>query len=544
MCGTLEIKGLTPELDSLVTFFEGEIVGEVGSPGFRTGRFGATEFDDLKHWRRFPAFTRNRLERGLVKPELNLRASKNKPYVFLRLKEKHVVNHRVEAIHGASYAGFYYCCLDCEPSIVPLDTPSPPLHRAISPPGRQQGGPRARRPSAAAASGRPARPEPSLLAQTRPSGPRPGPPSTTLSPPPSVINLPAPLSVAAPPPALSLTRPIPDRPLAARRTSSGSISYAAAVRGEPVPAASSASAASPVPELSTSFASSSSSSSAMSMSPPPPVIEVSEPSRPGSADLPTPKVEFPEPAFSVFGAPLESPAPSLPPTIWQAVVADAGGPYSSSSIQAAAAASSYVRPASEVTASPTEDDAQWPVPGSASGGGTNITIQPSARTTPPPRPPAALRRMSTDVANVLAKAGGPWGRRGYLERSGREEGEKGDGRGDAAMVEGEEDELGGFDDRGLRTWTEATISGVSPWLSRDRIIDGAPRDTRADRQIAAFPLNCSSTSTTARRRTKSCPSATFRRTAAGAPILPSGDRPPSSSECPSSSCRICSQLER
>ena len=110
VCGTLEIKGLTPELDSLVTFFEGEIVGEVGSPGFRTGRFGATEFDDLKHWRRFPAFTRNRLERSLIKPELNLRSAKNKPYVFLRLKERFVVNHRIEAIHGASYAGFYYCC--------------------------------------------------------------------------------------------------------------------------------------------------------------------------------------------------------------------------------------------------------------------------------------------------------------------------------------------------------------------------------------------------------------------------------------------------
>jgi hypothetical protein len=110
VCGTLEIKGLTPELDSLVTFFEGEIVGEVGSPGFRTGRFGATEFDDLKHWRRFPAFTRNRLERSLIKPELNLRTAKNKPYVFLRLKERFVVNHRIEAIHGASYAGFYYCC--------------------------------------------------------------------------------------------------------------------------------------------------------------------------------------------------------------------------------------------------------------------------------------------------------------------------------------------------------------------------------------------------------------------------------------------------
>lgn len=111
--GTLEIKGLTPELESLVTFFEGEIVGEVGGPGFRTKNYGATEVDDLKHWRRFPAFTRNRLEHQLVKPGLHLRNAHGRPFVFMRLKEQFVTSHRVEAIHGASYAGFYYCCAYC-----------------------------------------------------------------------------------------------------------------------------------------------------------------------------------------------------------------------------------------------------------------------------------------------------------------------------------------------------------------------------------------------------------------------------------------------
>lgn len=83
----------------------------MGGPGFRTGKYGATEVDDLKHWRRFPAFTRNRLEHQLVKPDLNLRNARNRPYLFMRLKERFVVNHRVEAIHGASYAGFYYACM-------------------------------------------------------------------------------------------------------------------------------------------------------------------------------------------------------------------------------------------------------------------------------------------------------------------------------------------------------------------------------------------------------------------------------------------------
>lgn len=443
MCGTLEIKGLTPELDSLVTFFEGEIVGEVGSPGFRTGRFGATEFDDLKHWRRFPAFTRNRLERGLIKPELNLRTSKNKPYVFLRLKEKHVVNHRVEAIHGASYAGFYYCCesaalslrgqaradehrlagLDCEPSIVPLDSQAAPLHRGISPPSRTLMPTRARRTSSAGARGRP---EPSLLAQTRPIAPR-TPSTSRLSPPPVVVNLPA---VPNGQTALPLVAPAPSRPAQPRRTSSGSISYAAAVRGEAMSTSPS------LPELSSSPTASTSSGSPVTPPSIPPVIQVSEPSRPASTDLPTPKAEFPEPAFSIF-APLDSTAPSLPP-IWQAVAA---GPFSPSYN-----AAHFGQPAGPST-SPTDEE--WPVP-----------VQTTSQVTPPPRPPAALRRMSSDVATVLAKAQGVFGERG---RSGRIGGRKSAfpySAADEDFYGDETDEQGGFDDRGLRSWTEATISGV------------------------------------------------------------------------------------
>ncbi|GAA5989140.1 hypothetical protein JCM10908_001179 [Rhodotorula pacifica] len=453
VCGTLEIKGLTPELDSLVTFFEGEIVGEVGSPGFRTGRFGATEFDDLKHWRRFPAFTRNRLERGLVKPELNLRAAKNKPFVFLRLKERFVVNHPIEAIHGASYAGFYYCCLDCEPSIVPLDSPSMPIHRGISPPSRQAGLPsssRGRRESSTSSRGRP---EPSLLAQTRP------PSSTTsrtpsrarLSPPQVVVNLPSSVTGPLPP---ALTAPTPSRPAQPRRTSSGSISYAAAVRGEaPIPLPSSPSSSpTSLPDLSSSLSSASPSSSSSSAgSPhPPPVIEISEPSRPASTDLPTPKVEYPEPAFSIF-APLDSTAPSLPP-IWQAVAA---GPFSPSYN-----AAHFGQPAGPST-SPTDEE--WPVPIPAAS--TTAAVQ---QVTPPPRPPAALRRMSSDVASVLAKAQARHGRGrlpalsagaagGRRKSAFRFEGEEGDVFADEEEEDADAPE--GFDDRGLRSWTEATISG-------------------------------------------------------------------------------------
>ncbi|GAA5846489.1 hypothetical protein JCM3766R1_002507 [Sporobolomyces carnicolor] len=143
LAGTLEIRNLTPELDSLVTFFEGEIVSEHG-PGFLTANYGATKEDDMRHWRRFPPFMRNRLEQQmLATPNLNLRGASKKPYLFMRWKERFVLPERkIDAIHGASFAGLYYVCLDFEPSSSELfaeaASHSPhPHHRALSsPPSR------------------------------------------------------------------------------------------------------------------------------------------------------------------------------------------------------------------------------------------------------------------------------------------------------------------------------------------------------------------------------------------------------------------------
>ncbi|GAA5950051.1 hypothetical protein JCM21900_001377 [Sporobolomyces salmonicolor] len=129
LTGTLEIKGLTPELESLVTFFEGEIIGETG-PGFLTNKYGATELDDMRHWRRFPPFTRNRLEEQMIKPNLNLRGAVNRPYLFMRWKERFVVPRDL-SIHGASFAGIYYASeiptpkSEVEPSFAALSL-SPP----------------------------------------------------------------------------------------------------------------------------------------------------------------------------------------------------------------------------------------------------------------------------------------------------------------------------------------------------------------------------------------------------------------------------------
>ncbi|SCV69479.1 BQ2448_2499 [Microbotryum intermedium] len=135
LSGMLQIRHLTPELESLVTFFEGEIIGD--KTGFLTSRWGASEADDMKHWSRFPAFSKA-LRSSLVKPNLTFKQHSNRPFLFMRWKEQFVVpSSHAQNIHGASFAGFYYLCLDFD---MPSDgayappesarTSSPPLRGA------------------------------------------------------------------------------------------------------------------------------------------------------------------------------------------------------------------------------------------------------------------------------------------------------------------------------------------------------------------------------------------------------------------------------
>ncbi|PWZ02808.1 hypothetical protein BCV70DRAFT_152868, partial [Testicularia cyperi] len=108
LCGYLNIRGLTEDWPELTTYFDAEIIGD--RYGFVTGKWGATEADDLKHWARFPPF--RPLRSALSKPGLRFNHL-NKPYVFMRWKEKFLVpDHRVRDINGASFAGFYYVCVE------------------------------------------------------------------------------------------------------------------------------------------------------------------------------------------------------------------------------------------------------------------------------------------------------------------------------------------------------------------------------------------------------------------------------------------------
>ncbi|KIJ69254.1 hypothetical protein HYDPIDRAFT_172696 [Hydnomerulius pinastri MD-312] len=111
LCGYLRIRGLTDDWPELTTYFDAEIIGN--RYGFLTQKWGANEQEDMVHWQRFPAFrhVKNELKRpGMTIPD------RDRGAVFMRWKERFLVpDHRVQDINGASFAGFYYVCVDFNP---------------------------------------------------------------------------------------------------------------------------------------------------------------------------------------------------------------------------------------------------------------------------------------------------------------------------------------------------------------------------------------------------------------------------------------------
>ncbi|KJA27389.1 hypothetical protein HYPSUDRAFT_35274 [Hypholoma sublateritium FD-334 SS-4] len=112
LCGYLRIRGLTDDWPELTTYFDAEIIGN--RYGFLTQNWGATQHEDLVHWSRFPAFKKIRHE--AKRPHMTL-DDRDRGVVFMRWKERFLVpDHRVQDINGASFAGFYYVCVDFNPA--------------------------------------------------------------------------------------------------------------------------------------------------------------------------------------------------------------------------------------------------------------------------------------------------------------------------------------------------------------------------------------------------------------------------------------------
>ncbi|KAJ3877299.1 vacuolar import and degradation protein-domain-containing protein [Lentinula edodes] len=108
LCGYLRIRGLTEDWPELTTYFDAEIIGS--RYGFLTQNWGATEQQDLVHWQRFPAFKHAKNE--MKKPYLTI-SDRDRGAIFMRWKERFLIpDHRVQDICGASFAGFYYVCVD------------------------------------------------------------------------------------------------------------------------------------------------------------------------------------------------------------------------------------------------------------------------------------------------------------------------------------------------------------------------------------------------------------------------------------------------
>ncbi|PFH54196.1 hypothetical protein AMATHDRAFT_135279 [Amanita thiersii Skay4041] len=111
LCGYLRIRGLTDDWPELTTYFDAEIIGS--RYGFITQKWGASEQEDLVHWARFPAF--KHLKPELKKPLLTM-SDRDRGAVFMRWKERFLVpDYRVQDINGASFAGFYYVCVEFSP---------------------------------------------------------------------------------------------------------------------------------------------------------------------------------------------------------------------------------------------------------------------------------------------------------------------------------------------------------------------------------------------------------------------------------------------
>lgn len=107
-CGYIRIQGLTDECSELTTCFEAEIIGKKHS--FLTSKWDADSKIDEQHWTKFPGF--EGLQDTYQSEDFEY-DFENQPYIFMRWKEKFLVpDHRITVINGASFAGFYYICLE------------------------------------------------------------------------------------------------------------------------------------------------------------------------------------------------------------------------------------------------------------------------------------------------------------------------------------------------------------------------------------------------------------------------------------------------
>ncbi|XP_055330986.1 glucose-induced degradation protein 4 homolog [Paramacrobiotus metropolitanus] len=108
LCGFLKIKGLTDEYPVLTTYFDGEIISE--RYPFLTRKWDADEEMDRKHWMKFSSF--QPFNKTFNSDTFSYDVLKENDFVYMRWKEHFLIpDHNIRDINGASFAGFYYICL-------------------------------------------------------------------------------------------------------------------------------------------------------------------------------------------------------------------------------------------------------------------------------------------------------------------------------------------------------------------------------------------------------------------------------------------------
>ena len=107
----LSSTGLTEDHPTLTTYFEGEIIGSKYSFLTQHQDWGSTGKVDLQYWAEFSAF--RPFQKSAGKGNFYIPNLAQRENIFMRSKEHFLVHdHRVRAINGASFEGFYYICFN------------------------------------------------------------------------------------------------------------------------------------------------------------------------------------------------------------------------------------------------------------------------------------------------------------------------------------------------------------------------------------------------------------------------------------------------
>jgi hypothetical protein len=113
LCGYIHIEGLTESYPQLTTYFEAEMVGR--KHGFYTTEraWGASDDIDIQHWSKFSHWREALPVKKILDKSYVHKDPFSHTHLYMRWKEQFLVpDAKAQELEGASFAGFYYICLN------------------------------------------------------------------------------------------------------------------------------------------------------------------------------------------------------------------------------------------------------------------------------------------------------------------------------------------------------------------------------------------------------------------------------------------------